>query len=398
MNYLSVVETCFLDAPRGSGRVAWDVLQALHSRGHQVTLFCARFPGSNAPFGIETRDGIEIVRYERPALPRWHPNRLGANVASAGSAARHWLADRDWDTVHIHAPVLGRGVMQAIGRGPRYVTTVHSPIVMEQEVNWSAQGLLGRLKLMFGTDLLKRLERRVLRDSAAIHALSGFTRSKLEAYHGVGDRVTVIPHWCREQTEGRLDKCEARRRLGWPEDQTVFFSVRQLRPRYGLDVAIRAFSELPSRGGYRYYIAGQGPLRPVLERQIENAGLAGHVSLMGRITDAQLMLAYQAADVFILPTLALECFGLIILESLSWGCPLIATDAGAIPEVLGRVLPGCTIPAGDVASLKHKILDALEHRLNMPAPDELAAQTRENYAEADVVMKLAELLFPETHR
>ena len=397
MKYLSVVDTCFLDVPRGSGRVAWDVLRAMQRRGHRVGMFCVR-QSNDEPIGNEFRDGVDIVRYDRPNIPKWLPNRLSANVSTAAEAARKWLREDSWDIVHIHDPVLGLGVMEVLGDGPRYVTTLHSPIVLEQEVNWKAQGLLGRIKLMFGTGQLKRLEGKVLRKSDAIHTLSGFTRSKIQLYHGLGERVIVIPHWCPEKKLNRIGKHDARQRLGWPQDKMIFFSVRQLRPRYGLDLAIQAFSELDNRTDFRYYIAGHGYLHSVLERQINKFGLADQVQLMGKISDEDLALAYQAADIFVLPTRTLECFGLIILESLNWGCPLIATDAGAIPEVLGRVLPNCTIPAGDAGALRDKLLAALEGRMNFPDSEELMVHTRQVYGETLVLPRLESLLTNSVRR
>jgi glycosyltransferase involved in cell wall biosynthesis len=342
--------------------------------------------------GPDSIDGAQIFRFKRPSLPAWHPNRLRKNIAGATDAAKKWLSGRNWDTVHIHDPVLGLGAMKALGHTQRYVSTVHSPITLEQEVNWRGQGLVGRLKLLFGIPALNALERRVLQGSSAIHVLSEYTKSKLNLFHGIGDRISVIPHWCNENRKDSLGKGEARRRLGWPQEKKIFFSVRQLRPRYGIDFAIKAFSQLDAPNAYRYFIAGEGYLRPILEKFIEECGLSERICLMGRISDQDLELAYQAADIFLLPTRALECFGLIILEALSWGCPLIATDAGAIPEVLGRVLPGCTIPAGDNSAFKEKLLDAINGRLNLPAPDVLMENVKKIYGEGFVFPRIEALL------
>lgn len=391
MKYLSVVDYCFPDRPGGSGRVAWDISTALQRRGHEVTTFCCRNAGSDSPEGPATESGIDIVRYARPSLPSWHPNRLRANIAAAAAAARRWLKEDSWDVVHIHDPSLGLGVMRALGDEVRYVTTVHSPILLEQAINWGAQGVVGQLKLLLGTGMLRRLEKTVLEKSHAIHVLSEYTRSELDAYHGVGPRTTVIPHWCEKRTDC-IGKIEARQRLGWPKEKVIFFSVRQLRPRYGLDLAIRALAQLRPFNAFEYYVAGDGHLRPFLELLIQQSGLNACVKLMGRISDTELNLAYQAADLFILPTRQLECFGLIILESLSWGCPLIASDAGAIPEVLGRVLPDSTTPAGDSDALRNRLEAALSGQLTFPSPDELVSRVTRVYGEESIFPRMESLL------
>ncbi len=92
---------------------------------------------------------------------------------------------------------------------------------------------------------------------------------------------------------------------------------------------------------------------------------------MGRISDRDLSLAYQAADVFLLPTRDLECFGLIILEALSYGCPLIATDAGALPEILGSMVGNAIVPAGDVGRLAEKLGAMIDGRLAFPESRQL---------------------------
>ena len=70
-----------------------------------------------------------------------------------------------------------------------------------------------------------------------------------------------------------------------------------------------------------FYIGGDGELRPSLERLSAELGATEKIRFTGRLSDEDLLLAYQAADLFVLPTLALECFGLISIEAMSFGCP-----------------------------------------------------------------------------
>ena len=63
-------------------------------------------------------------------------------------------------------------------------------------------------------------------------------------------------------------------------------------------------------------------------------GLGGRVSLVGRVTDSDLVAYYQAADAFVLPTSAMEGFGISTVEALSTNLPVIGTPAGATPEIL----------------------------------------------------------------
>jgi len=357
------VDQAFVDFPAGMARVAWDIAAVMRQRGHHVAMLSMHLLRRGLRPDVSEHDGVQVVRYEQPALPGWHPARVKRTVAAAADAVRTHLADRRWDVVHMHSLFAGHGALAALGRGPRYVSTVHSPAVMEQEINWATQGLVGRLKLLFGKGRLRRFERRLLEASAAIHTLSEYTRQQMERFHGLGSRVTVVPHWRRPEDRRELSVDEARRRLRWPPGEKLLLSVRRLAPRYGLDLAIQAVAPLAAAGRCRFYIGGDGPLRPALERLARDLGVDDRVHFLGRISDADLALAYQAADLFVLPTLALECFGLITIEAFSFGCPVLSTDAAAIPETMRPILPELIVPAGDVEALRQKLDEFLSGRI-----------------------------------
>jgi glycosyltransferase involved in cell wall biosynthesis len=187
---------------------------------------------------------------------------------------------------------------------------------------------------------------------------------------------------------------EARRLLGWPADRPIFFTLRRHEERYGIDIAIRAMAPLASTHTWLFYVGGDGALRPKLEALARELGLSDRVRFTGRLTDEELSLAYQAADAFLLPTNSLECFGLIILEALACGCPVIATDAGAIPEIMKTILPDFIVPAGDPIALQEKIMDFLELKLQSPPPEELTAFALSRYGKPEIVPRLLGLLQP----
>jgi glycosyltransferase involved in cell wall biosynthesis len=396
MEYLAVVEYCFADQPGGAARVAWDIAKTMRQRGHSVTLLCYRASDETRE-GVELVDGMRVVRFQKRKQPGWHPARLQAIMDATATACRTWLGDRRFEVVHVHSPIQGLGVLAALGTEPRYVFTAHSPLVLEQEITWRSQGWTGRLKLLLGRGLLANAERRMLGASAAIHTLSEFTRSELERAYRVGRRVSVIPHWYTPRGP-RLGKLEARRALGWPQDAKIFFTVRVMGPRYGLDVAIRALGPLTQESDCHFYLGGDGPLRPQLEALaacFRRAGGADEcIHFMGRISDEQLETAYAAADLFILPTLALECFGLIMIEAMTFGCPVLGTDAAAIPELLGPILPEFIVPAGDVAALQSRARQFLQANLPVPDRQMLIDYASSRYGEATVAPELLRLFEP----
>ena len=397
MNYLVVVDFCFLDVPGGAERVAWDIAMAARDQGWNVAMICLKPSLVDLPAGPALQEGITVVRYEKPELTKWNPMRMRHQIEAAAAAFGQWLRETRWDVVHIHTPFTGAGVLRAAGSTVRCVYTVHSPIVPENRMIWVAQGWSGKAKLVLGLPILKSLERKLLTRSAGIHTLSEFTRSEINRFHGLGDRVTVIPHWCSDGFRRFCTRLEARRLLEWPTDRAIFFTLRQHRARYGIDIALRAIAPLASTHKWRFYVGGDGPLRPKFESLALELGLGDHVRFTGRLTDEGLILAYQAADLFLLPTNSLECFGLIILEALACGCPVIATDAGAIPEIMKAILPDFIVPAGDPLALRVKIRDFLEHKLHAPPPEELSAFALSKYGKPEIVPRLLGFIQPHHH-
>ena len=86
MNYLAAVDDWFLDTFGGMARVARDCALLMRDRGHRVAVFCARRPNDTVTAEAEEVDGIQLVRYARPELPRWHPLRGRRLIQSAARA------------------------------------------------------------------------------------------------------------------------------------------------------------------------------------------------------------------------------------------------------------------------------------------------------------------------
>ncbi len=102
-------------------------------------------------------------------------------------------------------------------------------------------------------------------------------------------------------------------------------------------------------------LLGDGQLR---EQLVERAGrpqLAGRVRVLGRVSEEQLIDAYRCADVALVPSLAFEGFGLVVLEAAACGTPSIVTDVGGLPEVAGPLDASLVVPAGNTGALSARI-------------------------------------------
>lgn len=390
MNYLSVIDHLFIDCPGGAARVAWDTARAVLERGDHVSLLC-----KGRPAGVQEIEGVRVVRCQaqQPTYD-WAPGRATIYSDVAAQAFRQYLSDRRWDVIHLHTPILGAGVARAAGDEPTVVYTMHSPVAAELKLVWARQGVSGWIKRLFGAGMLQRIESRLLQRSERIQVLSRFAHSLLIAAHPEqADKVSIIPHWRRPELRRTVSKLEARRQLGWPVDQSIFFTLRSLTPRCGLEVAIDAIAPLAQRGDCYFAIGGQGPLRAALESRARDRGTSpDQIALLGVVSEEQMILAYQAADAFILPTVALECFGLIVLEAMALGCPVIASDVAAIPELISPVSPGLLVRAGDPLDLRRKLELFLTGQVPVPSPEQLVDYVQAQYSRERRVPEILEFI------
>jgi glycosyltransferase involved in cell wall biosynthesis len=184
---------------------------------------------------------------------------------------------------------------------------------------------------------LQQMEGRALRNCDRIVVLSDFSRRLLQTIHrGVNASVVAISGGVDvEHFHPAPDRSGLRDKLNLPKDVLLLLTVRDLEQRMGIDILLRALRRLPSDRPYQCLIGGTGPLRAFLEELAHRLGIAERVRFLGHIPEEQLPLYYQAADLFVLPTRSHEGFGLVTVEALACGTPVVATPAGATPEILG---------------------------------------------------------------
>jgi len=383
-------DTFFPDRPSGLGRVAWDIAQLMRDRGHKVTVFCRKQKPEDKE--VSRHEDVEVVRFQFPQTFSLDPFKVQKQIRAGLHVEKKYLSGAQFDLIHIHSPIHGFIVSKCFGHQTRYVYTVHSPAVLEQQVNWKAQGLVGRIKWL-GRGQFKKLEGGLLQKVDKIHTLSQFTKNAINSFYGVGSKVTVIPHWCREDFFRQYTKQEARKMLNWPEDSKILFSVRRLSPRMGLDVAIKALGPLlKAYPDVFFALVGSGPLEKSLKQLVQSLGVTNKVLFLGRVSDDTLKRCYEAADLLVLPTRELECFGLPVLESLAYGLPVISTDATALPESMEPILPECIVPAGDIGKLRQKIRAYLEERLDLPSSESLISYVKQHYGLQVIAPRIVKLL------
>jgi len=148
--------------------------------------------------------------------------------------------------------------------------------------------------------------------------------------------------------------------MGLPEDKFILFTVRNLVPRMGLENLISAFEIVQNgRRDLLLVIGGEGPLEMALRELARRCGVEDFVRFAGYIPDEDLPSYYQMADLFILPTIELEGFGLVTVEALASGLPVLGTPIGGTREILARLGPEYLFDDVTPESMATGILKAL---------------------------------------
>ncbi len=250
------------------------------------------------------------------------------------------VRDRRIDLVHSHEFTMSvYGAWAARRAGVPHVITMHGG-------RYYATGPHRRLAL-----------RTAVRASRGAVAVSAHVARQLCGDLRLAPRfVTVIPNGVHPAPAiaGTL-----RRELGLAPDDSLIVTVGNLYPVKGhadLIEAVAAMSDAAPRA--HLAIAGRGALHDALARQARALGLASRVHLLGFRADVQNILA--SADLFALPSLS-EGLPLALLEAMSRGLPVVATDVGEVAAVLGAD-GGIVVPPGNAASLATALLRLLAHR------------------------------------
>ncbi|SEM03488.1 glycosyltransferase [Haloferax larsenii] len=205
-------------------------------------------------------------------------------------------------------------------------------------------------------------------------------RSKLEPYN---DDVVHVPNGYDTDIFERIATGEARNRLGLDDDTPVVFALGTLKPRKGFQHLMRAMTRVhESDPDARLVIGGQGGMRDELESLASDLGIADRTDLLGYVESETLNGWMNAADVFVLPSYS-ESFGVVQLEAMACGTPVVATKNGGSEEVVTSEEYGLLVEGPESHDeLADAVVEALHREWDADAIESYASEfTWENVCE-----------------
>lgn len=224
-------------------------------------------------------------------------------------------------------------------------------------------------------ELRLETEARLARTGGRIIAATGREKENIVNYYGAPARnIRVIPCGVNLDLFRPLDRDDARKSLGLDGKKIVLF-VGRIEPLKGVERLLRAFANLNNRDNLRLLIiGGDAQSAPEIARLKDIAAslnIENNVTFAGLIEQDKLPVYYSAADVTVVPSYY-ESFGLVPLESLACGTPVVATDVGDLKNIIRPGLTGYVV-AGNTLDIAEKIGSVLSWEINDNTRDTIRA-------------------------
>jgi glycosyltransferase involved in cell wall biosynthesis len=328
----------------GTGNVCYHNARELARRGHQVHVFTAAMPGAPAH---ELRDGISIHRL-RPLV------RVG-NAALLPGLPR---ALRGFDVIHLHCPFIPGAELTALTANlirARLVITYHNDLIRPG----SARDLIFRLATWSSRYFVLYHADRILFVSQG-HAKTSDQRI---VYDKRKECCSILPNGVDTRLfYPRTDREDVRSELHLPVNGSVIGFVGGLDSAHhykGLNILLDALATPYLRGVY-LLVVGDGNLRQQYQQQAYALGLGERVLFHGAVAQEALPRLYSLCDVIAMPSRAPESFGLVALESLACGVPVVASDGPGVRCLVQSGDNGLLVEPGNVRALAAALQQILD--------------------------------------
>lgn len=329
------------------------------SFGHEVSVVCFKKTPNKSQDLI---DGVYVFRAPISILLASQPIGFKYFFQSLSVA-------KNADLIHLHVPNM-LGALCALFISPKIKLLVHwhSDVINK--------GFLGKI--------LRPLESALLRRANFIVATSQVYADASKTLAPFRNKISVVPIGILDknhQGSGSSLTSQLHERV---KNKRIVVSVGRLVPYKGFAVLVEAAKHLPADS--IVLIVGVGPLQKALQDAVQKAGVADRVVLTGRLGDAELNAIFQRATLYCLPSInRAEAFGVVLLEAMSFGLPLVSSDipGSGVPWVNQHGISGFNFTLGDPIALAHacnKILgsEALRKKLALGARQRFLSEFTED--------------------
>ena len=307
----------------GIARHCNGLARALAHNGHDVHVVTLDFPG--API-YEEFNGIKVYR---ASTELGHPNFL-----TWAFLFNHFLEKKlagvsrnvDFDVVHVHDWLTGfAGISFKHQMQKPLVSTIHGTEIGR------AQGLHNPDSLT-----IDGIEWWTTYEANKIIVTSASMKAEIQGhFHLPPEKIEIVPNGIdTKRYNASVDQSAVKGRYGVHPDEKLVLCVGRLVPQKGIEYLIRAVSRIAERyPEAKFIIVGEGWLRGHLEYIARSTGHQWKITFTGWIPDQELIALLNSADALVVPSIY-EPFGIVALEGMAAGVPVVASDVGGLAEIV----------------------------------------------------------------
>lgn len=338
------------ELPPCSGGVAYYVYnlsKKLVERKHNVDVITPK--RNSGQMTLEIVEGIRVWRVPYYRFYPFHVSLLKLRVNKLFQSL-----ENEFDIVHIHSPM-----PLAVKTSLPIITTVHTPMRIDAR-HHEIIDLTSLLEKMQSAIAYPPVEQELFRMSTRITAVSRTVAYELGEYGLDSSKITVVANGVDSQS---FFPCRQKN-----NNEEYVLYTGGLKARKGLFDLIQCASYVSKiRPSTKFILCGRGPYRKKIERAVENMGLEKQVVFSGYVSRNDLINLYQNATVQVVPS-HYEGMPTVLLEGMSCGLPVVATDIGGNNEVVNSGVNGLLVPPKSpevMAEAIVRLLDDVSFRENM---------------------------------
>jgi len=370
------LQVCFVTKmypPRtgGGATYAYELANALGERGHDIDIYTQAV--SDEDGDVTTHPNVTVTRLTK-ARPLVVFSTLYFSLA-----CRRYIDFKAYDVVH-GTLMPASTVAFGYGLDVPLVLTSHGTSYDEARAV-DPDGATDYLFRYFFHPVNVALDLLAGQSADHIIAVSDHTRRQLrDLYRFDASRLTTVPPGIDTERFSPQAECHS----AVDESKRSILVVSRLDPRKGIDKAIRAFAQL-DRADMELLIGGTGRLESSLKELATELGVRNRVRFLGFVPDDELPGLYSSVDLFVLPS-EYEGFGIVYLEAMACGTPVLGTDVGGVPTAVDDGETGYLVGKDDVGGLATRMATLLE---DDAAYEQTAMKARE-WAEKHAWSEIAE--------
>jgi D-inositol-3-phosphate glycosyltransferase len=320
--------------------------QALAARDVKIDVFTRR-QAPDVPDVVDYAPGARVIHID--AGPHRHVDKYDIldylPDFACGVQRFRALTGSSYDLIHSHYWLSGRlGLLFKDRWGVPMVSTFHTLTQLKNRVAESAAEREQAVRY--------EIERRTMAGSDRIVALTGVDRQQMIRHYGEQAPIAVIPGGVDLASFKPLPRVASRAKLGIGSTQKILLFVGRIQRLKGLEVLLRAFARLGDLEAELLIVGGRPGTGPEsreinrLQHLAARLGVAERTRFLGAVAHEELPAYYSAADVSVMPS-SYESFGLVAVESLACGTPVVATRVGGLRSIVHDGETGLLVPWRD---------------------------------------------------